>query len=484
MKKQQAGNLPETFARALAAVAEKAGADGQGAIANMAVAFSGGLDSSALLRLAHAHAQARGIELFAFHIHHGISPNADAWLAHCEAACAELGVVFEARRVTLQKKEKSGTEEAARNSRYAALGQLCREHGVKLLLTAHHQDDQAETVLLQLLRGSGTAGLSGMEAANAAPGLLGNAELVMARPLLPVSRRQLADYVAANHIAYVDDESNEDPRFARNALRHRVMPELAKAFPGFQERFARSAQHAQSAQRLLTELAAQDLAACLDADGEHIDVAQLRLLSADRSYNLLRHWFGRRGLRMPSTAWLAEMLAQLLQARSDAQLLVTHPDCHVRRYRDRLYLTPKLADLDGMRERDDDHLPALHKAGLSFAWAGEARIAFPAYGGTLHFDAAAAGEEGIAAAWLREQTLLIDFRKGGERLRLASNRPTRSLKYHYQSFDVPAWERERLPTVSAGSALLFAAGIGMDSYHLGKDAAPRIRFRWTADLAA
>lgn len=468
MKKQHTGSLADTFAHTLAACL--APAHGQPAPAAMAIALSGGLDSSALLHLAHDYARSHGIALFAFHIHHGISPHADAWQAHCAALCAVLDVTFEARRVTLEDRARKGTEEAARNSRYAALGALCRAHGVRLLLTAHHLDDQAETVLLQLLRGSGTAGLSGMDGANSAPALLGNPELVMARPLLAASRKQLAAYVAAHQIAYVDDESNADPRFARNALRHTVMPALAAAFPGFQERFARSAQHAQSAQRLLTELAAQDLASCID--GDCLDIGKLRLLSTDRCYNLLRHWFGMRGLRMPSTAWLAEMLAQLLEARPDAQLLVTHPDCHVRRHRERLFLTPKLAELAGTREEGDEDRP-----GQAFSWGGEARLDFPAYGGVLYFDA---DEQGVDAAWLRGQELMIDFRKGGERLKLALNRPTKTLKYHYQACGVPAWERERLPTVSAGGKLLFAAGIGMDCHHLSALAAPRIRLRWLA----
>jgi tRNA(Ile)-lysidine synthase len=459
-------------------------APSSGTRAAMAVALSGGLDSSALLHLAHAYARAAGIDIYAFHVHHGLSPNADAWLDHCAAQCAVLGVPFAARRIQLAR-DGSGTEAAARKGRYAALGALCAEHGVTRLLTAHHQDDQAETVLLQLLRGSGPAGLSGMDAANHAPELLGNPDVMMLRPLLPVSRAQLVDYVREHAIAHIDDESNADQRFARNALRHRVMPALEAAFPGYQQRFARSARHAQSAQRLLTELAQQDLEACLD--GDCLDVAKLRAMSVDRNTNLLRHWFATRNLSMPSTAWLEELLAQLLEARADAQLLVTHPDCHVRRYRERLYLTPKLADLAGMRDRDDDELkatlPGSQKEGESFRWTGEAELKFPAYGGILHIDAAGVGEAGLAADWLRGQLLTIDFRKGGERLKLADNRPSKSLKYHYQSQGVPAWERARLPTVSAGARLLFAAGIGMDSHHLGLGASPRLRFRWTADPA-
>ncbi|OBV38626.1 tRNA lysidine(34) synthetase TilS [Janthinobacterium psychrotolerans] len=471
MKKQQTASVADIFARALQACAPQAGQV-------IGIALSGGLDSSALLHLAHAWSKEEGVALRAFHVHHGLSPNADAWLAHCEQLCASLDVPFEAARVAIEINPKTGTEEAARKRRYAALGALCAQHGVQLLLTAHHQDDQAETVLLQLLRGSGTAGLSGMDGANSAPELLANPDLVMARPLLPVSRKQLESYVEKHAISHIHDESNDDARFARNALRHQVMPVLAQAFPGFQERFARSAQHAQSAQRLLTELATQDLANCLD--GDCIELARLREVSVDRCYNLLRHWFGTRGLRMPSTAWLAEMLAQLLEARPDAQLLVTHPECHVRRHRDRLYLTPKLEDLAGMRERDDANIAGLEKAGQQFQWQGEADLAFPAYGGVLHFDQAEEDGQGIDSAWLKSQLLTIDFRQGGERLKLALNRPTKSLKYHYQAFDVPAWERERLPLVCAAQQLLYAAGIGLDCHCLGSGDAPRVTLRWVA----
>ena len=474
MKKQQTATVADIFARALDACTPESGSV-------IGIALSGGLDSSALLHLAHAWAQEQGVSLHAFHVHHGLSENADAWLVHCEQLCASMGVPFEARHVTVEKNAKTGLEEAARKRRYAALGELCAAHGVRLLLTAHHQDDQAETVLLQLLRGSGTAGLSGMDGANSAPELLANPDLVMARPLLHVSRKQLEAYVAKHGVAHIHDESNDDPRFARNALRHQVMPVLAQAFPGFQERFARSAQHAQSAQRLLTELATQDLAASLD--GDCLDLSRLRTLSSDRCYNLLRHWFGTRNLRMPSTAWLVEMLAQLLEARADAQLLVTHPDCHVRRYRDRLYLTPKLAELAGMREkidRDDVYIPGLEKSGQEFQWTGEASMAFPAYGGVLFFDTVEEGGQGIDVAWLQAQTLTIDFRQGGERLKLALNRPTKSLKYHYQAFDVPAWERERLPLVCAAQQLLFAAGIGHDCHCLSLLERPRVALRWTS----
>ena len=438
------------------------------AFPSLAIAYSGGLDSAALLHAAAAYCRDNGIALYAFHVHHGLSPNADSWLAHCSASASAAGAFFDARRVNVAA-IGSGTEASARKARYAALGDMCRAHGVPLLLTAHHLDDQAETVLLQLLRGSGPAGLSGMDASNFAESLLGDAVTVIARPLLDVSRAELVDYVNEHQIDYVDDESNQDRRFARNALRHQVMPALAAAFPGYQQRFARAASHAQSAQRLLAELGEQDLSMCLVDDA--IDCRMLRALSTDRASNMLRHWFHVRGLAMPSTAWLAEMLVQATEARYETQMLVTHPECHIRRHRDRLYVTPKRAPLPAEREPGDEFIPPAH----AFRWNGETSIEFPAHGGVLHIDTA---EEGIDPEWLRAQQLEITFRRGGEKLKPAHNRPTRALKYHYQALDIPAWERTRLPIVHAGIHLVFAAGIGMDYHHM--TSRPGVIFRWEA----
>lgn len=460
--------LGQEFKRALGDILARvsASAPEDQPVTKLAIAFSGGLDSSALLHLAHAHAREAGIRLFAFHIHHGLSANADAWTQHCSAECEALGIYFDARRIVLEDVQKGGTEEAARNSRYAALGALCAAHGVPLLLTAHHEDDQAETVLLQLLRGAGVAGLSGMDSVNTAPGLLGDPSLMMGRPLLGVARAQLEHYVTQQAIAHVDDESNADPRYARNALRHQVMPVIAGLFPGYAQRFARSAQHAQSAQRLLIDLAAQDLAQCREGDCMRLD--RMRELGTDRIDNLLRYWFGTRRMRMPSTAWLAEMRSQLLDAKADAQLCVSHPDGHIRRHRERVYLTPK---------RTFDPVDV---APQPFLWDGQETIAFARFGGTLHVERAG---QGISAAWLRAQALELRYRSGGERLKLAPNRPTKSLKHLCQALDIPAWEREAMVIVATGTQALYAAGIGMDCHHAGADGDDNVVLRWQPDAA-
>jgi tRNA(Ile)-lysidine synthase len=283
--------------------------------------------------------------------------------------------------------------------------------------------------------------------------------------LLGATRTDLERFVMQQGIRHVEDESNSDIRYARNALRHNVIPALAACFPGFQARVARSAQHAQSAQRLLTELAEQDLAAC--ADGDCIDIERLKCLSIDRIDNMLRHWLARARVRMPSTAWLIEMREQLMNAKDDAQVRVIHADCEIRRYRNQIHLTPRLEG------ESSDVQPII------FRWQGEGMLHFPSYGGSLHFDSA---QHGVDATWLLLQEMQIRYRGGGEKLKPALNRPTRSLKHHYQSLNIPAWERMQLPVITAGGQLLYAAGVGMNWLNLQAADVQAIRLRWEKDI--
>ncbi|MFJ3057456.1 tRNA lysidine(34) synthetase TilS [Herbaspirillum sp. NPDC087042] len=433
----------------------------------LAVAYSGGLDSTVLLDVAAQLAQQQGVRVLGLHVHHGLSPHADAWLVHAQDFCAQRGLPLHAEHVQLDKVADSGVEEAARLARYAALGRLCRQHGARLLLTAHHLDDQAETVLLQLLRGSGLAGLSGMDSCHAAPALLGDPDTLVARPLLGITRAQLESYAQQQGLAWIEDESNADPRYTRNALRHQVMPALGQVFPGYQQRLARSAGHAQGAQELLREVAEADLAQCRRDD--HLLMPALRSLSEQRFLNLMRHWFGLRGMRMPSAAWMQEMRSQLLQADVEAQLCVSHPDGEVHRYRERVFLAPR-------------RTPPDEGTVIRLRWEGQAQLRIDAYYGVLHVEVLAAedGRPGFSPAWLRAQPLSVCARSGGERIQLGANRPARSLKQQYQSADVPAWERPFLPLLFAGDALIFAAGIGMDCAHFSSDG-ERVALRWQAD---
>lgn len=437
----------------------------QDGVANsLAVAFSGGLDSTVLLDLAVRYCRHFGHPLFAFHIHHGLSPNADAWLQHCQVICDGYGVSLLAEKITVSMTGGEGVEASARAGRYRALGQLAQSAQVGLILSAHHQDDQAETLLLQLLRGSGVAGMSGMDECHRAQSLFGVDELLLARPLLAEKRKALDEYAAARSLSHIEDESNTDPRYLRNAIRHQVMPVLEKLSAGYSERLARSAIHFQSAQEVLIEVAAQDLAACSVEGG--LSLPAMQALSEARRDNLFRYWFAQAGIRMPTTSRLKEMQNQLFDGRDDAKITVHHDSRAIHRYSDGVYLE-HVYDKDAVQDLE-----------LSVEWRGQAAMHFPEFGGTLYFEP---GDEGIAATWLQQQVLSLHLRRGGERLKLAENRPTRDMKSHFQSLRIPFWQREKLPYLSMGKDLVFAAGVGMQSRFCTSEVGQCIRLTWSFD---
>ena len=430
----------------------------------IAVAYSGGLDSSVLLNLSVEFARERGIPVYAFHIHHGLSQNADQWLSHCQMHSESAGAKFFAVRVNVSENQKGGLEAKARAKRYFALGQLCSENQIPLLLAAHHQDDQAETVLLQLLRGSGVAGLSGMELFNFAPTLLGNSTTLLARPLISHSKQVLENYVKRYEIQYVDDESNLDSRFARNALRHKVIPEISKVSSAYAELLSRSAQHAQSAHRMLIELATLDLKDVLS--GDSLDISRIHKLSDDRIENLLRFWLSTLGVRMPSTARLTEIKNQIFGARCDAKITIAHDGLDIHRYQNKIYAS-------NQNSNDFDTVPP-----VEFVWAGESSMYFSQFNGRLFFDAS---PYGIDVCWLKEQKLTLRHRHGGERLKLAANRPTRDLKSHFQTLKIPFWQRKILPILCINGSLVHATSVGTDAAFCQHGNAGLVNFRWLAD---
>ncbi|MGN6232351.1 MAG: tRNA lysidine(34) synthetase TilS, partial [Trinickia sp.] len=299
--------------------------------ATIAVAYSGGLDSTVLLDAAARVAGAA--RCVALHVHHGLSPNADRWLAHCEAAALALGVRFDAERVRVRREHGESLEAAAREARYRALDAMCARQGAAALWLAHHADDQAETVLLQLLRGAGVAGLAAM-----APQRIDESSAVpRVRPFLPVLRAQLERYAHVRGLRWIEDESNADTRYARNALRHDVMPALATRFPGFRDALSRTARHAATAQRLLDDLARIDLRTVGRDDGEALSRKGLTALDDARATNLMRVWIRLAALPTPSAARLADMLRQLREARNGHGLSVMHGGARLRMYRDKIY---------------------------------------------------------------------------------------------------------------------------------------------------
>ena len=423
---------------------------GHAADARIAVAFSGGIDSSVLL---DAAARVAGpARCIALHVHHGLSPHADQWLAHCEAFAHERGVAFAAERVEVVCDAGVSVEAAARDVRYRALDTLCAQHGVTTLWLAQHADDQAETVLLQLLRGAGVAGLAAM-----APEYLpAGAAATRVRPLLHLLRAQLEQYAAGRGLAWVDDESNADTRYARNALRHEVLPALAVHFPGFRDALSRAAGHAASAQRLLDELARLDMQAAADEAGRTLSRDTLLALDDERALNLLRFWMRSLGLPAASTARLTDALRQLREVGEDHSLRVDHAGQALRSYRGQIYWEAG----DSAEPADETALVA--RAVSQLAWQGESIWRLPQWRGTFVFAEANAGDSGaVPVALLRAALLTARSRSGGERMRSSAQGPGRTLKNLFQEQGVPAWKRD-VPLLYAGDTLLFVPLLGVN----------------------
>lgn len=413
---------------------------------SIAVAYSGGLDSSVLLHLAAQYCRAHQITLYAFHVHHGLSPNADDWLVHARERCAELQVNFDSRRVSVAHISEQGTEQAARLARYAALGEMCQAHQVRLLLTAHHEDDQAETVMLQWLRGAGLPGLSGMAAHQQQHALLPSS-VTLGRPLLALSRSALEQLADAFQLSHVIDESNNDVRYRRNALRHQVFPVIGQHFEGFASTLARSSRHVQAAQRLLTELAKDDLKRCEQEGVLLID--RLTGMSTERIDHLLRHWVQARTGQYPSEVQLQQLQRQMLRSATDAQPVVKMHGWMIERQRHLLVI----------RRATRSSQPPVQP--ISLSWHGEQHIALPEWQGRLVFTL---GDGiGVNPELLRSGPLLLRARVGGERVQLHPKRPSRTLKNLFQESCVPASQRAWLPLLYLGQRLVFAAGLGMDA---------------------
>ena len=432
----------------------------------IAVAYSGGGDSTALLHAA-AMLQRRGlIEVFAFHIHHGIADDADQWLAHCADRAAAFGVAFDGDHVTPARQGVS-LEAEARRLRYAALVRLCKRRECGVLMTAHHADDQAETVLVNLARGAGIGGLAAAARSRTID------DVLLLRPFIDVPATRLRDHLMSHSLAHVDDPSNNDRRFTRNAIRHEVMPALRRIVPSIATRLAQTAAHASTMQSLLDEIGNEDLDGRPDpqdqAVDDELDVDRLALLSRARAANALRVWLSRRGMRPPSAAALKEMLDQLLHASPDAQIELLHERQTLRVYRNRLSI---------------DRGGPPRAAFRSLVWHGESRIEIPEWAGALCFRET--GDRGFDVAALREGPLALRERRGGERLRVRPDGPSRTLKNLYQELGIAAWRRGRMPLVYLGDRLLFAAGIGPNE-SATVDAMPGVDvvgIEWEADRTA
>lgn len=456
----------------------------------VALALSGGLDSMVLLdALAHWVQTRRDagecfVPPLAIHVHHGLSEQADDWLAVCEREARLRGFAFAAVRVNVPRNARQGIEGAARAARYEALAATCKTHGVKWLLTAHHANDQAETVLLQMLRGAGLPGVAAMAVEGTLPTTAGNVgepcQTRLLRPLLDVTRETMRAYAKARSLSWVDDPSNDDRHYLRNALRHDVMPAIAAHVPAYRETLARFARHAAQAQSLLDQLAQTDFEMARSASmsgGERLQRSRLQALDSPRLANLLRYWTARRGLSMPPEARLDEWVRQIRDAQADASLELPHGDAVLRLYRDELQWTAVYGAADSSHLADpsdpDDVVPE-----VELRWSGQREWPLPQWQGSVMFAPVADGEsiEGtIDEQVLRAHPLVAKSRVGGERWRENAAGHSRSLKHWYQSRGVAAWLRH-VPIVWQAGEIVFVPRLGIDGA-AQRDATTGVRWR-------
>ena len=372
----------------------------------VAVALSGGVDSVTLLHFLKSRSSVTAI-----HVNHGLSPNAERWAAFCRRLCKRLGVPLVVKKVKVVRRGQ-GLEAAARTARYEVFGKI----PVDVLALGHNLDDQAETVLMNLLRGAGLRGAAGMPHESRFRGK------VLVRPLLEVPRKEIVAYARRHGLQWIEDESNADESLTRNFVRARLDPLITARFPRWKESLARAARH----------FAKKEAGAA----------------------ELLRNFLQTQGLRAPSEAKLVEMLKQL--TGGGKKTLIEHDGTRLRLYRGKVLWEGRIAG--GFAPLD---------------WKGETRLPLPALGGELRFRRARG--KGIAAT---TQPLRIKLRSGGERLQPDPGRPRRTLKNLFQEAGVPPWERERLPLLVCGDDLVWVPGLGVDARYQAAKNAPGVLPEW------
>ncbi|EJL81118.1 tRNA lysidine(34) synthetase TilS [Pantoea sp. GM01] len=398
--------------------------------AGYVLAFSGGLDSTVLLhQLVCWQRQQPQLRVRALHVHHGLSPNADRWAQHCQQICMQWQIPCAVLQVQVDGRD-SGIEAAAREARYQALFQQLQpgEH----LLTAQHLDDQAETLLLALKRGSGPAGLAAMPLQRSVD------DRLHLRPLLDVSRQQLENYAAEHQLSWIEDESNADSRYDRNFLRQQVLPLLQARWPHFCAASARSAALCGEQEQLLDELLAEQLIQLTDAHGA-LHFPPLLDMSEARRHALLRRWIAQQGGAMPAREALKRITDEVINSRDDAKPCLRFGDFELRRYRQQLYwLRPQ---------------PSLSQHSLT--WQDRSQpLDLPAGVGLLQ----ANGEIAELRHPNADEEINIRFRAQGY-YHLLGRAGGREMKKLWQELGVAPWQRERIPLIYYNQTLICAPGL-------------------------
>ncbi len=419
-----------------------------------AVALSGGRDSVVLLDAVAAVAGALRVRVHAIHVHHGLSVNADRWSSFCADLCAARNAPLSIRRVTVERRPRASPEAAARDARYAALADAARESGISVVLLAHHADDQAETLLLQLLRGAGPRGLSAMPASRLDRGVL------WLRPLLGLPRADIDACAALQGLDFVEDDSNASPAHRRNALRLGVVPALRALAPGYPLTLLRTAELQAEAVQLADDLAEIDAQSA--SDGSTLGRAALAALPPHRARNLLRAFLRTRGLPAPSAARLDDMLRQLAHASSDARTTIACSGVELGVHRGRICVHP----------------PA--PAAYVRTWTGAPVVELPH--GTLVL--LPASGKGIAVRHLTSCPVTIRSGIPGERLLRPGRDGHRAVAELLREAGIAQWDRRALPRIYCGASLAAVACAGVDAAFAAAGREPALVLEWRPGQSA
>jgi len=386
---------------------------------NIYIAYSGGIDSHVLL---HLCASINDIKenITAVYINHGLQVEAENWGKHCEQVCNHLGVKFIGLNTNAEAALGESPEEAARNARYAALKPLLAKGD--LLLLAQHAEDQLETVLLQLFRGSGLKGLSGM------PESTSFGEGTLLRPLLGISKAEIIEYAQHHDLKWIEDPSNKQTHFDRNFLRNDIIPHLKKRWPSLDKTVTRSAKHCADAQLVIDTLA-EDLLKVAIADADNtLTISLLLGYSLLKQQLIIRQWLQRIGLKMPSQDFVQRILTEVVGAREYAAPVLSTQGYQFRRYRNSLYcLKPQKSGLVGER-----------------FWPSGQHILKITDDSVYEI---VASSKGIPCKQWQNARITVKFRSGGETIQLPGRTGHHSLKHLYQEAGIPPWERAALPLV-------------------------------------
>ncbi|CAL7959685.1 tRNA(Ile)-lysidine synthase [Gammaproteobacteria bacterium] len=396
------------------------------------IAYSGGLDSHVLLHLLVQLRRAQPkLQLTAIHINHNLSLNAKQWTKHCKKICKELCVECIVKNVNAKIKIKDHSpEEIARKLRYEAFVENLPKNAV--LVTAHQANDQAETLLLQLFRGAGPKGLAAM------PIKVKFGKGWLMRPLLSFSREELLQYAKEYKLKWIEDESNADIKFRRNLIRHKLMPIIRKNWPGITTTLNRVASLCAAANELLENLAAEDLVKVIGEARATINIEALKKLPPARQGNVLRFWLHTLHLPTPSEAKLNEVIRTMVNSRSDASPVVGWQGTEIRRFQNYLYAMSPLL---------------LHDKKQVLRFDLKRPLKLPGNLGVLR---AKVSKKFLAD--FKGKRFTVQFRQGGEKLKLSKRQGTHELKKLMQEWQIPPWLRDRIPLVYCGSEIIAVIG--------------------------